>query len=197
MNLLHDIRSDSPVPPQYEGEQPLSRLQYERERRGWSQLKLAEKVCTTVVSVNRWENGHVFPRPFYRRQLSEALEIGLGELFPEGSRRSHTNQAHDIASIVPIQTNGLRHAREHLGLSQDELAKALGTTRGTVTRWESGQCFPKPRYRQKLSELLGISLEELFPNNITKPGSPIEEEDKETGTHIPAFHSSGQHLFDY
>lgn len=36
---------------------------------GWSQLQLAEYLCTTVNTVNRWENGHSQPLPIFRDKL--------------------------------------------------------------------------------------------------------------------------------
>jgi transcriptional regulator with XRE-family HTH domain/tetratricopeptide (TPR) repeat protein len=57
-------------------------LRYEREKRGWSQEKVAEKVGTTVRTVSRWERGLAIPYPYYREQLcalfaKNALELGI------------------------------------------------------------------------------------------------------------------------
>ncbi len=55
----------------------------------------------------------------------------------------------------------LRRAREMAGWSQIELAERLGTIQGTVSHWETGETTPSPYFRQKLSHLLGRTLEEL------------------------------------
>lgn len=56
----------------------------------------------------------------------------------------------------------LREAREHKGLSHQEVAEAIGLPDPhTLGRWERGENFPRPHYRRKLCELLGKSLEEL------------------------------------
>lgn len=57
-------------------------LKIERELRGWSQTKLAEKLGTTSRSVNRWEQGLALPYPHYCKQLCNlfgktAKELGL------------------------------------------------------------------------------------------------------------------------
>jgi transcriptional regulator with XRE-family HTH domain len=57
-------------------------LRYERERRGWSQSDLAEKVGCETKTIGRWENGDSIPRPNYRQSLCEifgknAAELGL------------------------------------------------------------------------------------------------------------------------
>jgi WD40 repeat protein/transcriptional regulator with XRE-family HTH domain len=57
-------------------------LRFERERRGWSQADLAEKVGCDTKTVGRWESGVRFPRPYHRQILCElfgknAEDLGL------------------------------------------------------------------------------------------------------------------------
>jgi len=48
-------------------------------------------------------------------------------------------------------------------VSQQELADALGVSRVTIWKWETGRAAPQltPRQYKKLAEVLGISLEEI------------------------------------
>src|SRR5579859_7124053 len=64
-----------------------SRLRQERERRGWTQSDVAERVRTTRINVGRWENGQTFPSPYYRQKLAELFGKSLQELdlIPEGA----------------------------------------------------------------------------------------------------------------
>lgn len=64
-----------------------SRLRQERERRGWTQSEVAERVRTTRINVGRWESGQTFPSPFYRQKLAELFGKSLQELdlIPEGA----------------------------------------------------------------------------------------------------------------
>ncbi|HKV60055.1 MAG TPA: tetratricopeptide repeat protein [Ktedonobacteraceae bacterium] len=55
----------------------------------------------------------------------------------------------------------LRIAREERGWSQQDLAERVGTTAVTVSRWENGQTFPSPYFRQKLCEAFDKKLAEL------------------------------------
>ncbi len=57
-----------------------SRLRQERERRGWTQSEVAERIRTTRVNVGRWENGQTFPSPYYRQKLAELYGKSLQEL---------------------------------------------------------------------------------------------------------------------
>src|SRR5579885_2301132 len=57
-----------------------SRLKQERERRGWSQNELAERIGTTQVNVSRWEKMISKPGPFFRQRLAEVFDKSLEEL---------------------------------------------------------------------------------------------------------------------
>src|SRR5579864_5587336 len=60
-------------------------LKIERERRGWSQADLAERLGkVSKKTVGRWENNENIPQPYYRQKLAElfgksAEEFGLLE----------------------------------------------------------------------------------------------------------------------
>ncbi|OYD24722.1 LexA family transcriptional repressor [Oceanimonas baumannii] len=54
-------------------------------------------------------------------------------------------------------------ARRHkLNLSQEELAKRIGITRVSVSKWESGLNQPKGRYLNQLASALGVTVEWLL-----------------------------------
>ena len=55
-------------------------LKAERERRGWTLVKLAEELGTTTRTVSRWEQGLVVPYPYYREQLCMLYEKTAEEL---------------------------------------------------------------------------------------------------------------------
>lgn len=61
---------------------------------------------------------------------------------------------------LPLKTL-LRAAREELGWSQQKLADQVGTTPVNVSRWENGQTFPSPYFRQRLCEVFGKTPAEL------------------------------------
>lgn len=46
-------------------------------------------------------------------------------------------------------------ARKRKGMTQVELASALGTTQKIVSRWESGESSPAPESEKKLVEIIG------------------------------------------
>lgn len=48
----------------------------------------------------------------------------------------------------------IKEMREASGLTQEELAKLMGVTRQTISRWEVGQDSPSPRHFEKLIRVI-------------------------------------------
>lgn len=58
---------------------------------------------------------------------------------------------------------GLKRLRKKAGLTQVELAMALGSkSTGLVSMWETGQRSPRSKYLPKIAEVLGCSIDELY-----------------------------------
>lgn len=58
--------------------------------------------------------------------------------------------------------NNLKQRRAELGLTQAELAAAVGVTRKTVNTVENGVFTPSALLAIKLAKALGVSVEQLF-----------------------------------
>lgn len=56
----------------------------------------------------------------------------------------------------------LKEARSKAGLKQEELAQTIGVSRQTVSNWENNRSYPDIASVMKLSDLYGISLDELL-----------------------------------
>ena len=56
----------------------------------------------------------------------------------------------------------LKEKRSQLHLSQEQLAAQLGVTRQTIASWEKGKTYPDIGSILKLSDLYGVSLDELL-----------------------------------
>src|SRR2546421_7310537 len=66
-------------------------LRYERDKRGWSQADLAEKVGCDTKTIGRWEKGDSVPRSYHRQALcdlfgKDAEELGLVSEKPGNSQ---------------------------------------------------------------------------------------------------------------
>ncbi|GAB6102983.1 helix-turn-helix transcriptional regulator [Thermococcus atlanticus] len=58
--------------------------------------------------------------------------------------------------------NRLRELRELKGLTQEELAKALGVTRQTIIAIERGRYDPSLRLAFKIARFFGVKIEDVF-----------------------------------
>ena len=77
-----------------------------------------------------------------------------------------------------MPTHPLKRERELRGWSQARLAEMLDVTPRTVIRWELGQAFPYPHYREQLCALFGKSAYDLglLPENeVPTTGSSAEK----------------------
>ncbi len=52
--------------------------------------------------------------------------------------------------------------RQERGIKQDELAKALGVSRQTISSLENGRYDPSILLAHKIAKLFGLSIEEVF-----------------------------------
>lgn len=56
----------------------------------------------------------------------------------------------------------IAQAREHKGLNQSELARAMGVSPQAVQNWESGKASPRGSRLTNLAEVLGVSVQSLL-----------------------------------
>ncbi len=55
--------------------------------------------------------------------------------------------------MLATQTAPVKHVRHEFGLTQEQLARILGTTWVTISRWERGISEPPPEAGEKLHRL--------------------------------------------
>lgn len=70
----------------------------------------------------------------------------------------------------------LKECREAKGISQNSLAKQLYmASRSSIIKWEKGEAFPKEDMLLKLSEIYGVSLEELESGELINEDDDFKE----------------------
>lgn len=68
--------------------------------------------------------------------------------------------------------NKLFELRKQKGLSQEELAGRLNVSRQTISKWEVGESAPDMDNLVSISELFGVSLDELVLDKTTEKEQP-------------------------
>ena len=58
--------------------------------------------------------------------------------------------------------NRLRELREELGITQEELARALGVTRQTIIAIEKGKYDPSLKLAFRIARFFNTTIEEIF-----------------------------------
>jgi transcriptional regulator with XRE-family HTH domain/tetratricopeptide (TPR) repeat protein len=119
---------------------PNKQLKHERERRGWSQEKLAELLGTSFENVSRWERGMTFPQPHFREKLcalfgKDAVELGLIEPL-ETPESSHTGTS-TISSAQTVIPSFSIHPNDVLTIQN------TGTLVLIDERGYDNACFPQ------------------------------------------------------
>jgi len=68
------------------------------------------------------------------------------------------------------------------GLSQDEVAKRLGTSKSLVSNWANGKTIPALKNSQKLSKLFGLSVEYLLTGKKGNDTHGIKNDNSSTSS---------------
>lgn len=78
--------------------------------------------------------------------------------------------------------NSLFNARKKSGLSQEDVAKKLGVSRQTISKWETDETLPDIRQSKKLAVLYHLTLDELidFDADVKEIEDMIEKTSEET-----------------
>lgn len=63
----------------------------------------------------------------------------------------------------------LAQLRKEQGLTQEQLAEALGTSNKTISRWETGSYLPPVEMLQLLSQRYGLTINELLQGERIAP----------------------------
>ncbi len=92
----------------------------------------------------------------------------------------------------------IRRAREQLGLTQGQLAKAVGVTKSAIGNYESGVSHPKEPVLYALFEALGCDANFLFQGHYP-PQAALQAEDRAAAEHLRRYQAldrDGRQLVD-
>lgn len=70
----------------------------------------------------------------------------------------------------------LKANRERLGLSQEDVAHAIFVSRQTMSSWENGKTYPDVQSLLLLSNLFGISIDELVKGDVVEMQETVSKD---------------------
>ena len=129
-----------------------------REALAMTQQELAFLLSVSPNAIFQWESGKALPKHIHRDRVSDFL--GRNIYTPYASPPSTPPIAPDPA----FRTLGdlMRRKRKELRLDQPALGRLLGVSRVTISTWETGAKKPMKRHQVRLSEFLGLEVEEMI-----------------------------------
>ena len=109
---------------------------------GLTQAQLARRIGVNIRTLQRWESLEALPHPLSLKAAQDVLR-------------------HCPACTVPSDVSHelIRAERRNRGMTQRELADAVGVTESTISYWEAGRHNPRPHARLRLLAALGCSCE--------------------------------------
>ncbi|HWT74766.1 MAG TPA: helix-turn-helix transcriptional regulator [Mobilitalea sp.] len=92
--------------------------------------------------------------------------------------------------------------RKQKGITQEELAQALGVTNQTISKWESAACCPDIQLLPSIAAYFDVSIDELMEKcklseeaiKATLDNLPIETKDSEDGQTLYRIEGSYMHV---
>ena len=60
----------------------------------------------------------------------------------------------------------LKYYRSVLGMTQEDVAKTMGVTRGSIANYETGRSEPEFAFVCKAASVLGVTIDELFADQL-------------------------------
>lgn len=74
-----------------------------------------------------------------------------------------------ITTEISVDTEQIRHLREALGYTQQDLAERMGVSRATVNQIEAGRRLPTLQHALVLARELGVTVEDMVVNSEATP----------------------------
>ena len=116
-----------------------------------SRSDLASTLGVALGTVVAWEHGHRSPSPKKLPRLATALGVPVASLV---AAMPHPHGATPLGEVVTAR-------QRELGLPAAEIAKRVGTTEATVSRWVHGHSRPAPANLERLAEVLDLDVEDV------------------------------------
>lgn len=106
--------------------------------------------------------------------LVRRMEVSTGRNWWNSIQEIHWKGGYPMAESADLHFN-LKKVRTEKGLTQNDVAKKLGISRQAVSRWENGAAYPDIDNLTLLSEIYGISVDELLGTKPADSGTGQKE----------------------
>ena len=118
-----------------------------RIKKGITQEQLANMIGVDKRQISAWELGRFMPSVSTLQRIADALDMDLVELV---KAQPDKKKCSPIALI-----------RREKGMSQGQLAKAVGVSQGLISTYETGANTPGPEVLQAIANALGVQVSDI------------------------------------
>lgn len=155
-------------------------LVYLRKRAKLSQQEVADKLEISRSAIGMYEAGRREPDLETLEAFADFYNVDMNTLVGRSIPSPSAGQSNvQITEKTATFGEKLKALRLEKGLSQDQLAEVLGTSKQVISRYETNQRTPKITVAQQYADRLGVSLGSLIDNSIDynglQPPSVTEE----------------------
>ena len=123
-----------------------------RERRGWTQEQLAGRIGCTAGLISDYEVTGKLPGPKYQGVLAAALGVPRRRLRALVAKRTPPRRTTALGRL-------LRETRIARGMTQRQLAEAVGLTAQHIASYEGANCHPREKHRSRFIKRLAKALD--------------------------------------
>ena len=145
------------------------RLKELRENKKISQAKLAKILDVAASTVSMWEAGNRNPDYFMLNKIAHFFNVSIDYLLLEEYEDNN-----ETDTMIGLK---IKEARKAKDMSQKDLATKIGLTIHAIKKYENGTRQPRIEVINKISNVLGANLLNIYVNEL----SLSEQIEKEYG----------------
>ena len=125
-----------------------------RIKKGITQEQLATMIGVDKRQISAWELGRFMPSVATLQKIADALDMDLVELV---KAQPEKKKCSPIALV-----------RREKGMSQGQLAKAVGVSQGLISTYETGANMPSEEVLQAIANALCVPVSEISASEPEK-----------------------------
>lgn len=141
-------------------------IRYARRKKDMTAKDLADAVGTSRATVSKWESGQIrHISPTNLKKLSKVLDVDFDTLIAEREIEPYEEPEKVTRDSEKVRKMAVRikERRTYAGLSQEELAKRLGVSKYTISKWECRKVPNIPaRYIERMAQMFGVRTTFLY-----------------------------------
>lgn len=140
-------------------------IRYLRRKKAMTASELASAVGVSRATISKWENGTIKSISIeHTQKLADVLDVEYDALISDNDiEPEDATQGKRSAESVRKMAVRIKERRTYAGWSQDELAKRLGVSKYTISKWECRKVPNIPaRYIERMADLFGVRTTYLY-----------------------------------